>query len=177
MIWSPILRPKCHIHLLRRCRSWAWGEIPGRKTMNPNPRSARPRKRFRPRKNRQWAYLWIQKSQGIYERRLGSTTFRLERQINDVKKEEELHMRNELVPLFFPEQLFKMIKKSRSFLVGHAREGIIWIFAFQIDYQFCEFVRFSKLSDGIRKSFPADNCGKIAMGFTMAWRSREFSSV
>lgn len=106
-----------------------------------------------------------------------STTSGLERRMDCLTKQGTPHMWNEFVPFFFAEQLLKIIKKCRSFLIRHAREGIIWIFAFQIDYQFCEFVGFSKHSDGIRKSFPADDGRKITMGFTMASESMAFSSV
>lgn len=83
-------------------------------------------------------------------------------------KKGELYVGNELVPFFSAEQLLKMVEKGRSLLIWNAREGIIWIFVFEIDYEFCELVGFSKFGDGVRKSFPANDGGEIAMGFTVS---------
>lgn len=81
-------------------------------------------------------------------------------------------MRNEFIPFLFAKKLFKMVKKVEAFLVGNAGEGIIWVFSFQVNDQFCEFMVFSKLCDRVRKSLPANYGREITVRFAMSIERR-----
>jgi hypothetical protein len=73
------------------------------------------------------------------------------------------YVRDELVPFVLADQLLQAIKEVETFLIWNGAEGIIWVFAFEVDDQFCEFVIFAIHFDGVFKGFPADDCAEVAV--------------
>lgn len=59
-------------------------------------------------------------------------------------------MGNELVPLGLTYQLLQMAEKGEAFLIRDYGIRIVWVFSFQVNDKFGEFVVLSKLVDSVR---------------------------
>lgn len=72
-------------------------------------------------------------------------------------------MGNEFVPLVFANQLLEAVEEVEAFLVWDRTEGIVWVFAFEIDDEFRELVIFAVHHDRVFESFPANDCAEVAV--------------
>ena len=61
-----------------------------------------------------------------------------------------------------------MVEEDEAFLVGNGGEGVVGVFAFEVDYELCEFVVGTELFDIVGKGFPTDDSGKGAVRFAVA---------
>ena len=77
-------------------------------------------------------------------------------------------MRDEFIPFLFSQQFLEVVEECKTFLVGDAGEGVVGVFIFQIDYESCKVMAGAEVVDRVRQGFPADDCGEVAMGFTVA---------
>ena len=76
-------------------------------------------------------------------------------------------MRDESIPLFFSDQFLEVVQECETFLVGDAAEGVVGVFAFEVDDEFGEFVVFAELLNRVGEGFPADYGGEVAMGLAV----------
>lgn len=58
-------------------------------------------------------------------------------------------MRDEFVKLLFTEELLQVVQESETFLVWNAGEGIVGIFAFEVNDKLREFVILAVLVDRV----------------------------
>ena len=79
-------------------------------------------------------------------------------------------MRDEFVETGSGQEFFEVVEEGEAFLVGDAGEGVVRVFASEIDHQFREFVVLAELGDGVRQGFPANYGGEVAERFAVSVR-------
>ncbi len=57
-----------------------------------------------------------------------------------------------------------MVEQIEALLVGDAGEGVVWVFAFEVDDQLREFVVVAELLDRVGEGLPADDGAEITPG-------------
>lgn len=77
-------------------------------------------------------------------------------------------MGDEFIPFLLSEELFEMVEEDEAFFVGDGGEGVVGVFALEVDDEFREFVVGAVVVDAVCEGFPADYGREVAMGFAMA---------